>query len=105
MKVERYAEFVKIGNFTKDERDGKFLAAMGLAGEAGEACDMLKKHLLHGDYLDRDALRKELGDVMWYLQHAMNVFGFTDKEVREANVAKLCDRYPEGYGDLSKWLS
>ncbi len=104
MTPERYTDFVRAGNFTKDDRDSKFLAGLGLAGEAGEVADIIKKHLLHGAHLDRDALCKELGDVMWYLQHAIEVFGFTDAEVKETNVRKLCDRYPEGYGSPSKWL-
>jgi NTP pyrophosphatase (non-canonical NTP hydrolase) len=74
MNVEQFQAFVKHGNFTKDERDSKFLAAMGLAGEAGEVCDLLKKHLLHGKELDRDELNKELGDVLWYLFHAFNAW-------------------------------
>lgn len=41
--------------------------AMGLAGEAGEVVDLLKKHLYHGHALDTGALAKELGDVLWYV--------------------------------------
>ena len=40
---------------------------MGLNGEAGEAIDVLKKHLFQGHDLDREHLAKELGDVAWYL--------------------------------------
>jgi NTP pyrophosphatase (non-canonical NTP hydrolase) len=104
MNVEQFQAFVKHGNFTKDERDSKFLAAMGLAGEAGEVCDLLKKHLLHGKELDRDELNKELGDVLWYLFHAFNAFGFTFEEVAEANVEKLCNRYPRQYGFPEDWM-
>ena len=41
--------------------------AMGLAGEAGECTDIIKKHLFHDHELDREHLAKELGDVAWYL--------------------------------------
>ncbi len=99
-----YEEFVRIGNFTKGARDAKFLAGMGLAGEAGEVCDMLKKHLLHGKVLDKKALTLELGDVLWYLQHACNVFEIEMEEVADANVRKLCKRYPDQYGDPEGWL-
>lgn len=40
--------------------------ALGVAGEAGEVCDLIKKHVGHGHPLDRDKLVKELGDVLWY---------------------------------------
>lgn len=124
MNTEKYQEFVKIGNFTEGHRDGKFLAALGLSGEAAEIAELVlagdraaielciktgavservKKHLLHKKDLDRDALMKELGDVFWYLAHACNAFGFTLNEVMEANVVKLCDRHSH-YGDPEDWL-
>lgn len=40
---------------------------MGLNGEAGEAIDILKKHLFQGHELDTEHMAKELGDVAWYL--------------------------------------
>ena len=40
-------------------------AALGLAGEAGEVADTLKKHLFHARPLDREAVVKELGDCLW----------------------------------------
>jgi NTP pyrophosphatase (non-canonical NTP hydrolase) len=104
MNTDKYAEFAKIGNFTVGERDAKFLAALGLCGEAGEVSEIIKKHLLHGKDLDRDHLRKELGDVLWYFFHALNTFDMTFEEVANANIRKLCDRYPKGYGDPKKWL-
>lgn len=38
---------------------------MGMAGEAGECVDHLKKSMFQGHELDREKLKKELGDVMW----------------------------------------
>lgn len=104
MTPEVFQQFVRIGNFTENERDAKFLAAMGLCGEAGEVSELIKKHLLHKKPLDRAELRRELGDVMWYLFHAMNSFDFTYQEVAEQNVVKLCDRYPKQYGEPRDWL-
>ncbi len=104
MTPEVFQQFVRIGNFTENERDAKFLSALGLCGEAGEVSEHIKKHLLHGKELDRGELRKELGDVMWYLFHAMNTFGFTFQEVAEQNVVKLCERHPKQYGEPSDWL-
>lgn len=40
--------------------------ALGLAGETGEFIDVLKKHLFHGDELDRTKLIKEAGDICFY---------------------------------------
>lgn len=60
-----------------ENRDkGLNCAAMGLAGEAGEVCDLVKKVQHHRQPLDETKLRKELGDVLWYLAHACNVMGW-----------------------------
>ena len=70
---------------------------MGLNGEAGEAIDLLKKHLFQGHPLDREHLAKELGDVAWYLAVSADALGYTLEEVLEMNVSKLRARYPEGF--------
>lgn len=50
------------------DRDAVLLnGVMGLCGEAGEAINIIKKHLAQGHPLDREALIRELGDVAWYL--------------------------------------
>ena len=66
-------------------------------GEAGEAIDILKKHLFQGHPLDREHLAKELGDVAWYLAVSADALGYTLEEVLEMNVKKLRARYPEGF--------
>ena len=71
--------------------------AHGLAGEAGEVCDFLKKVHGHGKPYDRAALVKELGDVMWYVANLADAHGITLSEVATANVAKLRARYPAGF--------
>jgi len=71
--------------------------ALGLAGEAGEVADYLKKVIFHGHELDREVLKKELGDVSWYLALTAKQAGLTLEEVMEHNIAKLKARYPEGF--------
>lgn len=70
---------------------------LGLAGEAGEVVDMIKKHLYHGHPLDREAFIKELGDLAWYLALACTVIGEPMEKVLQANIDKLLKRYPEGF--------
>lgn len=70
---------------------------MGLNGEAGEAIDILKKHLFQGHALDREHLAKELGDVAWYLAVAADALGYTLEQVLLMNVNKLRARYPDGF--------
>jgi NTP pyrophosphatase (non-canonical NTP hydrolase) len=70
---------------------------LGLAGEAGEVIELIKKHLYHGKELDKDALIKELGDVMWYVAAICSQVGLSLEDVAERNVAKLSARYPNGF--------
>lgn len=79
------------------EREMLTNAVMGLCGESGEACDIVKKHLFHGHELDREALIKELGDVAWYLAEASESLGISLDEIFEKNIEKLKKRYPEGF--------
>lgn len=78
---------------------GWSMAAMGLAGEAGEVVDYLKKVLHHGHTLDRDKLTRELGDVMWYVAVLAHINGVALSEVAAENVRKLKARYPNGFSE------
>ena len=70
---------------------------MGLCGEAGEAIDIVKKHLHQGHELDKDKLTKELGDIAWYLAETATALDISLEEVLERNIEKLRSRYPEGF--------
>lgn len=70
---------------------------MGLAGEAGEALDILKKHLFQGHPLNKDHLIKELGDVSWYLAVTAYALGYDLETVFQKNIEKLLERYPNGF--------
>lgn len=71
--------------------------ALSLGEEAGEVQGILKKHWFHGHELDRDALTKELGDVLWYLTALADEFGISLEDIVQANVLKLRKRYPNGW--------
>ncbi len=70
---------------------------MGLCGEAGEAIDILKKHLFQGHELDAEHLAKELGDVAWYLAVSAYALGYDLESILQMNINKLKARYPEGF--------
>lgn len=71
--------------------------ALGLAGEAGEFADLIKKHQLHDHRLDMDKAREELGDVLWYVAALAAQLGLTLDQVAEANSRKRALRYPEAF--------
>jgi len=70
---------------------------MGLCGEAGEAIDLVKKHLAQGHPLDEEALVGELGDVAWYLAETAHALGVDLETVLKRNIEKLEKRYPRGF--------
>lgn len=81
------------------EADHKALGwnALGLAGEAGEVADEIKKVIGHGHALNKDKLKKELGDVLWYVAALCNDLGLSMGDVAQANINKLAARYPDGF--------
>lgn len=72
-------------------------AAYGLNGEAGEVIDLLKKYEFQGHDLDYNLVVKELGDIAWYLALACTALGMSMSEMLERNIAKLKERYPDGF--------
>ena len=73
------------------------MLSMGLAGEAGEVVDLLKKHLYHGHPLNEDQLSRELGDLLWYVAGLCTEYGVDLSTVASMNIEKLNRRYPEGF--------
>lgn len=71
--------------------------ALGMVCEAGEVGDILKKHMFHGHELDMDELKKEIGDVMWYMANICNVLEIELDEIAIMNIEKLNKRYPNGF--------
>ncbi len=73
------------------------VSALGLAGEAGEFANLVKKMTAHGHPFDPLALQDELGDVLWYLAEAATAVGLDLEDIAQANVDKLLKRYPDGF--------
>ena len=66
---------------------------LGLAGESGECCDIVKKNHFQGHELNKEHLIEELGDVMWYIAETASGLGVTLEEVAQYNLDKLHKRY------------
>lgn len=71
--------------------------ALGLAGEAGEVADLVKKAVFHQQGLDKEKIKRELGDVLWYIAAVCSGLQISLEEVAELNIEKLKARFPEGY--------
>lgn len=72
-------------------------ASLGLSGEVGELNEIIKKWIFHGSEADREHIKKELGDILWYVALMAHSFGFSLNETALVNIKKLLDRYPEGF--------
>lgn len=71
--------------------------ALGLTGEAGEVADLVKKGIYHQQGIDMDKIKRELGDVLWYLSALADHLNITFEDIMQTNVDKLKARFPKGY--------
>lgn len=71
--------------------------ALGLSGESGEFADHMKKYCFQGHVIDHEHLKKELGDILWYVAVACECLKTDLDTVMQMNVDKLLKRYPNGF--------
>ena len=77
-------------------------AAVGMSAESGEFTEIVKKMIFRGKPVNDDNLfhlKRELGDIMWYVAKACMALEVSMDDVIETNVKKLAKRYPEGTFD------
>ena len=86
----------------EDTRATLAIMALGLAGEAGEVVDEVKKILGHGKPVDVAKLINELGDVLFYADRILAFLGATLDDAMAANAAKLAARYPAGFDQAER---
>ena len=78
-------------------------ASVGMCAEAGEFTEVVKKIVFQGKEPTEENLfhlKRELGDVMWYVAQACMGLGVSLDEIIEMNVEKLASRYPDGAFDV-----
>lgn len=93
---KRAAEFDLFKTSVDLKAPGFLEKVLGLVGEAGEAADKIKKIIRDkGGYAsdeDRQAIAKELGDVLWYLANVARYLDISLSEIAEGNIDKLSSR-------------
>ena len=80
-------------------------AAVGMSAESGEFTEIVKKMIFQGKPVNEENLfhlKRELGDVMWYVAQACMALDSSFDEIVEMNVEKLKKRYPGGEFDVHK---
>ena len=91
-QFEDHVNGFKNSNLTKNEALSNW--ALGLAGESGEVVDCIKKSLFHGKGFDNlDPVKKELGDLLWYVFALSSELGLSVEDIMQANIDKLRARH------------
>ena len=103
MNFDEYKELAMVSLKKFDSKNDLIAnVGLGLAGEAGEVADILKKHLLKSKDIDLPHLKEELGDILWYIAEACECFGFNLSDVANTNIEKLQNRHPKGFDGYGK---
>jgi NTP pyrophosphatase (non-canonical NTP hydrolase) len=75
-------------------------AVLGISGEAGEVSERIKKLIRdkNGDLskLDIPDIKKEIGDVLWYLAVLSDLLGISFEDLAQSNLDKLASRKARG---------
>ena len=74
-------------------------AAIGIAGEAGELLDAVRKHVFDGHDLDVGNCIEEMGDLGFFFQAMLHALGVDRAYIEAMNQSKLSKRYKDGYSD------
>jgi NTP pyrophosphatase (non-canonical NTP hydrolase) len=99
MQIYTFNEYQSdVGKFAValDSRDAWVHGILGLVGEAGELAEKYKKQVRDGTDVENDDLKKELGDVLWYVSYLALLNGITLEDVAVSNFKKLESRAQRG---------
>lgn len=94
--IVRYDKFVELLLKQDTEKMMKIHAAVGIAGEAGELLDAIKKVHIYGQTETPAILAnivEELGDLEFYMQAMRNLYGLSRSDILSSNAVKLSKRY------------
>lgn len=99
MTINEYQQLALRTNPVEENKslEGIVQGVIGMNGEAGEAIEIVKKHLFQGHDLDYRHLALELGDVAWYVAACADALGYDLETILQMNIAKHNARYPNGF--------
>lgn len=96
--INKYQEqAMRTANLNAPRKELLMECGLGIAGEAGEVADRIKKGTRQGHEIDREKLLEELGDVAWYIAYGCSLLGADLESVLQGNIDKLRRRYPDGF--------
>lgn len=97
MNLKEYQELCKktAKKFDTDEKE-ILTWGLGITGEAGDVASCIKKTFAHNND-QREGIKENLGDALWYAAMICNFFNWDFNEILEKNIEKLKERYPKGF--------
>lgn len=100
MNFDEYQKLSLRTAAAKDKHNELFHLVLGLVGETGEIAEKLKKIVRDKNsdesVIDVDDMKKELGDVLWYVSVLADYLGISLNDIAEYNIKKLADRQKRG---------
>ncbi|MDG1949851.1 MAG: nucleoside triphosphate pyrophosphohydrolase family protein [bacterium] len=100
MNLSEYQKKAQVTALYPDAGNNPYYAVLGLTGEAGEIANTVKKIMRDDDGVITDEKRaevkKELGDVLWYVACTATEMGLNLDEIAQANLDKLASRAERG---------
>lgn len=83
-------------NENLDRHDLEYHALHGMVGEIGELHSIYQKKF-QGHSLDTTHIKKELGDLLWFIAEYCTALGWSLDTIMQLNIDKLRSRYPDGF--------
>jgi NTP pyrophosphatase (non-canonical NTP hydrolase) len=100
MEFNQYQEEARKSAIYPNKGNNFIYPTLGLAGEAGEVAEKVKKIIRDGDGIvseeKKAELAKELGDVLWYISNLAEELGLKLEDVARGNIEKLRSRLERG---------
>jgi NTP pyrophosphatase (non-canonical NTP hydrolase) len=100
MNFEEYQKKSRVTAKYPNAGNNYIYPTLGLAGESGEVAEKIKKVIREKDGIvsdeDREEIKKELGDVLWYVTQIAAELGLSLNDVAEKNIEKLYSRMERG---------
>jgi NTP pyrophosphatase (non-canonical NTP hydrolase) len=103
MELNEYQKLAQRTAAIFDGPDMRLLCyTFNLNGEAGEISNLVGAHIFRLQDLNKDQLKLDLGDALWYITALSTACEFTLDDVASANIEKLKTKYPDGFTFINK---
>lgn len=97
MRMNEYQDLAaRTINTNLDDLQMSFHALHGMVGEIGEIHSLYQK-TYQGHEMKAGHVKKELGDLLWFIAEYCTALGWDLEDVARENIEKLMARYPEGF--------